>query len=381
MSIRTIRLLQKNRRIKVLFLAFCFSLLSLYPIFRSLYYGNGVGTYTNQVAWVQNRSNFYNPWQYRILCPLIVEGMKWGYDHTIDKIYPIEEKVHVELHSNTGQTAAASDLTGLLRTPGAMKYMIVFIVFRFLEDLLVFYLAYIFWSYFVRNDWLIFFGLLFACLGMGNSVAVADLTFNTYLDNILYLLTACVIVYKRSPWWLLPIIIIGALNRETSIMIPFLYFISFIDFSGIDWKRFRLSAIKMPARRIWLLTIAEYALFFAIFVAIRLHYGYRPPSVWKVPAGLPMLKLNLLSADGVKAYFEMLGTFSVLPFIILYAFRRFPLLLRTWFIGVVPIWFLVHLLTVVCYQTRLFLVPTLLIFIPMILWLIEKNIPPAKPAG
>jgi hypothetical protein len=385
MFTRITRLLQRNRKIKVVFLSLCFSLLSLYPVFRSFYYGNGIATYKNQIAFLENRSDFYNPWQYRVLCPFLVEGMKWCYDHTIDKLYPIEDKIHVDLSSNTGQSVASTELNRVLRSPGALKYMIVFITLRFLEHLLIFLLAYALWSYFIKNDWLILFGLLFACLGMGNAGSVADLTFNTYLDNILYLLTACIIVFKRNPLWLLPVITIGSLNRETSIMIPFLYFISAMDFSKTDWRRFRFSAIKWPDPKIWLLTLAEYLIFFIIFIAIRRYYGYRPPSIWKVPPGLPMLKLNLLSADGIKAYFEMLGTFSILPLVILLVFRRFPLLLRTWYIGIVPIWFSAHLLTVVCYQTRLFLVPTLVIFIPMFLWLIEdyykKNIPPASAAG
>jgi len=373
MFIRITQLLQKNRRIKILFLCFCFSLLSLYPIFRSFYYGNGINTYKNHIAFLEKRSDYYNPWQYRVFCPMVVEGMMWVYDHTVDKVFPIEEKLHVKIESTTGQADVTKQFVELAQTKGALKYMIVFIFFRFIEHLLIFILAYILWSYFVRNDWLLFFGLLFLCLGIGNSGAVADLTFNTYIDNALYLLTACIIVYRLNPWWLLPIIVVGAFNRETSIMIPFLYFISVMDFTGIDWKRFRLSAVKFPPVSVWMLTVAQYILFFSIFLAIRHHYGYRTQQTWKVHAGLPMLKLNLLSADGVKAYFEMIGTFSILPFIILYKFKRFPYRLKVWFIAIVPVWFGVHLLTVVCYQTRLFLVPTILIFIPMMLWLVENN--------
>jgi len=377
-------LLQKNRKSKLIFLAFCFSLLSAYPIFRSFYYSNGLSTYKNQIAWLENRSDYYNPWQYRVLCPMLVEGMLWVYDHTIDKVYPVEEKVHIRIQSSTGESEATRQLVELTQRKGAMKYMIVFVLFRFIEHLVIFVLAYCLWSYFVKNDWLIFFGLLFLSLGMGNAGAVADLTFNTYIDNILYLLTACIIVYRLNPYWLLPVTVIGAFNRETSIMIPFLYFISVCDFSRVDWKRPRIGAIKLPPMKDWVLTAVQYVLFFGIFLAIRHHYGYRPQQVWKAPAGLPMLKLNLASADGVKAWFEMIGTFSVLPLIILFKFKRFPYILRVWFIGIVPIWFFVHLLTVVTYQTRLFLVPFILIFIPMLLWLIEdyyRRQEPAPAAG
>jgi len=221
---------------------------------------------------------------------------------------------------------------------------------------------------------LIFFGLLFITLSMGNAIAVADLTFNTYVDIILYLLTACIIVYRKNPWWLIPIITLGAFNRETSIMIPFLYFISMTSFQAVDWKHYRFSAIQFPKMPVWILTAVAYIIFGIIFVGLRIHYGFRPQQVFKAPAGLPMLKLNLFSTFALKTYFEMIGTFAIIPLIILYQFRRFPYLLKLWFISIVPIWFSVHLLTVVTYQTRLFLVPEILIFLPMMLWLIEDSI-------
>ena len=40
----------------------------------------------------------------------------------------------------------------------------------------------------------------------------------------------------------------------------------------------------------------------------------------------------------------------------------------------VPVWFAAHYITVVAYQTRLFMVPVILIFMPMMLWLIESEI-------
>src|SRR5579859_5751880 len=139
-------LLQKNRKSKLIFLAFCFSLLSAYPIFRSFYYSNGLSTYKNQIAWLENRSDYYNPWQYRVLCPMLVEGMLWVYDHTIDKVYPVEEKVHIRIQSSTGESEATRQLVELTQRKGAMKYMIVFVLFRFIEHLVIFVLAYCLWS-------------------------------------------------------------------------------------------------------------------------------------------------------------------------------------------------------------------------------------------
>ena len=105
-------------------------------------------------------------------------------------------------------------------------------------------------------------------------------------------------------------------------LIPALYFISQTDFSGFNWKRLNVKGIVFPPIKTWLFTGVVYVLFFAIFFYLRWYFGYRPQQIWKVPAGLPMLKLNLFSAVGIKAYFELIGTFGVIPLIILYKLHR-----------------------------------------------------------
>lgn len=364
--------LKKSKK-KIFFFAFSISLLSLYPIYKNFYNGGAIRTYRRHIDLIQGHSEYYNPWQYRMLCPLAIEGLMWVYNHTIDKIYPLEEKIHLNLTEASQATPETKEFMHLVQKKGILKYMLVFILFRFFLNFLVFTLAFLLWRYFVKNNWLIFFGLLFISLAMGNGVIASDLTFNTYLDNVFYLLTACIIVFRKKPFWLIPLITLAAFNRETSMMIPLLYFVSQMDFSGFTIRKFNIAAIRFPAAGVWALTAGLYAIYFAIFIAVRIHYGYQPAPVWKVPPGWPMVKLNLFSLVGVKSYFEMLGVFSVIPLVILYKFRSFPLLLRVWFIAIVPAWFAVHIYSVVTYQTRLFLVPTIIIFLPMMLWLIESR--------
>jgi hypothetical protein len=369
-----IQSLQKSNRINKWFLCFCFALLSVYPIYRNFYYSNGLLTYERHRAVIEKRSEFYNPWQYRVLCPYTIEAFLWVYNHTVDKVYPIEDKIHINIQSNSGITDETDQLMKLLHTPGAMKYMVIFIFFRFIEHFFIFYLAWKLWSYFVKSKWLIFFAINFLALALGNAVAVADLSFNTYMDITLYLLTANIIVYKKNAMLLLPITILAAFNRETGILIPALYFISQTDFKKFRLKKFNVKGINFPVTKTWMYTAALYIIFIGIFIGLRMYFGYRPQQEWKAPAGLPMLKLNLISATGVKAYMELIGTFGVLPFIILYTFKKYPPLLRKWFLFIVPIWFTVHYVSVVAYQTRLFMVHIILIMIPMILTLIENEI-------
>ena len=376
----TTPLSHENKKIATWFICCCLAILSVFPIYRNFYYSNGLQTYERHRAVIEQRSEFYNPWQYRILCPYIVEGMMWVYNNTVDKIYPIEQKMNFSIQSTSGTTDETDQFVKLMRTPGAMKYMIIFVFFRFIEHLFIFYLAWKLWSHFVKSKWLIFLGINFLALALGNAVTVADLSFNTYMDIILYLLTANIIVFNKNENWILPIALVAAFNRETAILIPALFFISQTDFTSFSFKNFNLKTIRFPQKSTWLVTIAAYVIFFSIFIGLRIHFGYREQQIWKVPAGLPMLKLNLLSAVAVKAFMELIGTFAVIPLIILYNFKQFPHLLKKWFLFLTPIWFLVHYLSVVAYQTRLFMVPFILIMLPMMLWLVEKEIKTASTA-
>ncbi len=365
---------QKSKKAAKIFLCFCFALLSIFPVYRNFYYSNGLLTYERHKAVIENRSEYYNPWQYRILCPYTVEALVKLYNATVNKVYPIEKKLHFSIDNTSGTTDETNQFVKLMQTPGAIQYMIVFILFRFAEHLLIFVLAWRLWRYFVQSELLVFFGINFLALALGNAVAVADLSFNTYMDIILYLATANIIVYKKNYLWLLPITVLAAFNRETGILIPALYFISQADFSKLRHPGNLKSRIVFPPAKIWIFTSILYAIFFAIFIAVRVHFGYRPQQVFKVPAGIPMLKLNLFSAVGVKAFMELLGTFAVIPLLLLYKFKNLPYILKKWFLFIVPVWFAVHFVSVVAYQTRLFVVPLAMIMIPMLLWLVENEI-------
>jgi hypothetical protein len=373
MSIHTIPSSPKNHKISRWLLLFMFALLSVYPIYRNFYYSNGLKTYERHMALLEGRSEFYNPWQYRVFSPYMVEGVMWLYNNTVDKIYPIEEKIHFNIENTSGVNEETDMFIKLMQTKGAMKYMVVFIFVRFMQHLLIFYLAWAFWQHFVRNKYLLLFGISFLALAFGNAVNAADLSFNTYTDISLYILTALLIVRKWNPLWLLPITTIAAFNRETGMLIPALYFISQTDLTQWNWKS-PFKNIGFPQLKTWLYVGLLYAIFLSIFVALRMHFGYQPQQVWKAEAGLPMLKLNLMSGVGVKAYLELIGTFALIPIIVLYRFKIYPHLLKKWFLFMVPVWFFVHYVSVVAYQTRLFMVPMILIMLPMVMWLIENTI-------
>jgi hypothetical protein len=207
---------------------------------------------------------------------------------------------------------------------------------------------------------------------LGNSVNDSDLALHTYFDVILYLAAGIVIIYQKH-WYILPISIFGAMNRETSILIPFLYFISFLNLKNIDLKKWNKFSFLWPGKKVFTITVLSYAMFMVVFVFIRYYYGYVSQTEFKVASGLPMLMFNLLSFHSLKKYMEMYGVFTILPLISLFVYRHSNHYLKIWFWGLVPVWFLIHFFLVVAYQSRLFLVPTFLIFLPMFLEYIEMS--------
>lgn len=317
-------------------------LLSFFPIYRNIYYGLGKEQLKRHEQFMKGESLYFNPWQYRVLCPWIVEA---GYQLLSVTIKPVIEKVTV----------------GKKYQADALLYFAVFIAFRFLLHALIFILAFEFYKKWLNNNRLIFFGFLWLTYSMGNAVRSSDLSFNTYMDVILYLFALLVWVKGKSPWWLVFIMILGGLNRETSLLIPILFFFDPNE-----------PSLKLRWHNILPIGVAC-SFFVAIFIGIRWHYGYQSPTVYYVPAGFSMLKLNLLSGMARYSYMEVLGTVSLLPLIILYYWRETPDLLKKLFVWMIPIWFGIHYWSVVAWESRLFLVPVVIVLLPAVLSLIEKS--------
>jgi len=349
-------------------LIFCLLILSVYPVYRNYYYGLAIHQYERHVDFLNVDMQFHNPWQYRILSPLTAELLKRIYDNTIDKIVPIE-KFQLKKPEGFNPKDKTSEILDNISNPDYVKYNMIYSFLRVFINLLIFIYLFRFLSCFTKNKWLVYLMILFTALLLGNAVNDSDFALHTYVDIILYLCVGIIILSKKNDFMIIILSCIGALNRETSLLIPFLYFMSHVDWNGFK----KLSLSLLPSRSVIIITSVSSALSIAILIAIRLYYGYESQTQWKVPAGLPMLKLNLLSLSSVKTYFEMLGVFSVLPIICLFYIKRCIPILKVWFWSIVPIWFIVHLVLVVAYQGRLFLVPTLLIFLPIMVEIIDKE--------
>ena len=58
-----------------IFILLSFGLLASYPIYTNYYYGYGLEQFQRHLDLIEGKSMFYDPWQYRIFSPYIVEGI------------------------------------------------------------------------------------------------------------------------------------------------------------------------------------------------------------------------------------------------------------------------------------------------------------------
>lgn len=343
--------------------------MAAYPIYSSFYKAYGIDQYRRHQMHMQANSMFFNPWQYRILCPLIIEGLYWTAEHSLFSLIEIKG-IDLGLPGDpSDKNATTQSLIEQLKNPEFIKYTMVFLGFRFLQNVLLIILCFTYFSLFVKNKLMIALGIMLSVLFMGNGVVDSDLTLNTYMDITLYILAGIVIVKKLSPLWIIPLTVIGSLNRETALFIPVLYFFTYFQWS--DWpsvKNLITNNLKVIG-----ITSVSVVLFFVIFVSIRMYYGLQPVSTWRVSAGWPMLKLNLFSSVSIKTYMEFFGIMGFLPLWAVLKFRTMHKNLKIFFIVLVPVWFGIHLVSAIAYQTRLFLVPILLVLLPVVLESLEQS--------
>lgn len=228
-----------------------------------------------------------------------------------------------------------------------------FILFRFVQCLLTFTLAV--W-YYRKLGLHLLEGLLGVSLlvwGMCHGLYDTDMTFNTYTDMSLFLAAGLLILYER-PMWLLPLMCIAPFNRETSGAIPMMLLFSAV----ILQPRF-----KLPPRKILLIVAGGLLLWTAIVGGLRLVYGLRPyivPTAGKEPI-LPLLMFNL---TWWRTWVFLFATLGLMPLMALASWKHWPQPLRRFFWAVVPVWFPAHFALAHAPETRLFLVPQVLIFIP-----------------
>jgi hypothetical protein len=273
-----------------------------------------------------------NPWQYRILPEYAVEAV-------------------IRLFTAIGVPKPVT---------------LAFIGVRVVQNILLFLLAVAYYRRLGLNLATTLIGLTLLAYSMTHSLYDSDLQFNTYGDVTCYLAAGLIILTRRYVW-IVPLMCVAALNRETSGLIPFLVFA----------EALALRARAPRHRKLLLMGGTALAVYVAIFVCLRLTY---PPqdliTAYGNRPGLATLRFNLFRP---QTWIQLFGTLGVLPFLAMASMRQWPAALRGFFWIVVPVWFLIHPFTSIMAESRLFLVPMALVFVPGALFAIASPLPNRRP--
>lgn len=372
---------------KFLWVIMIFSMAAM-PVVRAIDTGLGLHQLATHKAALAGDFWFPNPWKYRVFSVWLAETTYQIYTNTIDKVIPVDGLIkytspisndrfaitaNLNRFSDNGYEIAFPDYFFKKDKTGKgeweiikeyHRYFITFMFLRFMINLGILYFAYRFFKLFIHNFWMVVLGVVFLDNGINNAFRDTAFGFDTYIDLLLFLISVLVIVKNYSPLWLFPVMVIGILNRETSLMIPVIF--ATVNFAR-DGYKIKLRNFSYSAA-LGLIGVAG-------FVGLRWYYGYEP---YMLVSGWYRVAENFTNYSIVSGQFAIM---LILPFLSLFFLRSSPLLLRTIWITVIPIWFAVHYYSFPVLESRYFLVPFALGIIPVTLFGIEKTYLDEKRPG
>jgi hypothetical protein len=281
-------------------------------------------------------------------------GLSWQEEHYRAQL----EAVVNETAPNPAQYRILSDHLTVwtyrtLETIGVPRPIgVTFVLIRLAQNTLLFLLAALYWERLGLSRFLAILGI--AALGWGMTLANAgtDLAINAHTEVILYTLAAWAALSEKLKW-LIPITLIAALNRETALLIPLLFYASPACCSED-------AAVRTRVHRRALLALAAYLL---PFMALHAYYGIRP---WEGPTPGPNLLFNNLTTLQTWTYF--VATLSIIPVLAITSYNTVhPFVQRAAWLIALP-WFIAHLCCSDLPTTRMFLLPQTLVFIPAMLF-------------
>jgi hypothetical protein len=244
------------------------------------------------------------------------------------------------------QAHQAADAIGF-REAGLVGFM----GFRVLQNLAIFGLAWLLYRRLGASRFTAVLGLGLVAWGMSNAFYNSHISFDTYSDVVIYLAAALLILDRRYAW-VVPLAVIGALNRETSGLVPVMLLVAAVA-----------AGIRTPqGRRAALFGVAALAAFGITTLVLRQVVG---PGEVLLPYGRhfgwEVFRFNVTHGVTWDNLFE---TLTVVPFLALWAWPHWPHPLKVIGLAVAPAWFAIHSVTAVIAETRLLLVPYVLVLVP-----------------
>jgi hypothetical protein len=262
-----------------------------------------------------------NPWQYRVLSEYAAEGF-----------------------------IRFSQFLKIQDPPG-----FGFVSLRVLQNIAILLLAFALYQKISNSKWIALAGVLLLAGSMKNAFYDNDLSFNTYFDLIFYLL-AVILILHRTYYWVVLVTFFAALNRETSGLIPFLTLAALANEQS-PWKK--LGPFVLSA-----------GVFTIVFLSLHILYPNRPLYIpYQQTPGYQLLMYNVTRSF---TWDQLYYTLGLIPIVGLLFIFKWPRLWQYFFLIMIPAWFAVHFVLSVVGETRLFLVPQAIIFIPGILFALDS---------
>lgn len=294
--------------------------------------------------------------QYRGLIPSSIGGdvsksVEYG------QLYNLEQVVHGRA-GDPWQYRIASAWIALrardvARVAGFHKHqgVVGFLGWRVLQNIAIFGLAWLLYRRLGLGPPAAALGLVLVAYAMTQALYHAGLAWDTYGDVALYLGAALLILARRYAW-IVPLSVVAALNRDTGGLIPVMLIATAVP----------LGLRTAEGRRAALLGLAALAAFGVTIAAVRIAMG---PSKLIVPEGhhqgWELFKFNVTRGVTWDNVFKMV---TVIPLLALIQWRSWPPALRVLAVTVVPVWLVVHFFGAVVAETRLLLVPYVLVAVP-----------------
>ena len=239
------------------------------------------------------------------------------------------------------------------------SYGTAFIAFRLVQNIAIFSLAAALYRSLGLTPKEAYLGLGFLAWSMTHALYDSDLQFSTYTDMIAYLVASLLIIRRKVAAY--PIIVsLGALNRESSGLVPVMLIATcFTSYWPRD-RRVKILVLALVSLALYAVTLGAIRASYASQPLV-LPYGHHP--------GWDLLRYNVTRWSTWR---NLLTTLNVLPLLSALSYRAWPVALKAMLWSVVPAWLVVHFLGAIAAETRLFLVPGSMVFIPgALIWFQE----------
>lgn len=225
---------------------------------------------------------------------------------------------------------------------------------RYFTDLLMFLLAAMFYRRLGLGRPAVVLGLGLLAFAMWPTCYRSGLNIATFLDISVFLLAGVLTLDKR---WLALILLmpLAALNKETSILIA-----CFPLLAALQWRPLSLPRPELKA------SLLAMAVWLAVYGVMHPILGHAVFNKYIDAPGTDFIYFNFFKdPDG---YRQLMKTLGVLPLLGLFGLRKAPATLARFFWLVAPAWFVVHTILAWWAESRMYIVPMALLFIPLSLY-------------